>query len=108
MISHSTCIEASKGKDSLKCVWPRYHDDLEKLVESQTYRDINIEKDRSSRMYQTRLSTTSDEIELQIDPSEQVKDNAEILVTRLENDLRRDVFPKEFVCDLEVLGKELL
>ena len=67
-------------------------------------------------MYQSRLSTQSNDIEIQTDAMLQVKDNLYILVSRLENDLRNDVFPKEvtevidkirFMTDLHTVAKEI-
>ena len=43
------------------------------------YQDVQIVNDNDARMYQTRLSTTSDEVEIQTDPVEQVQDNVRIL-----------------------------
>ena len=67
-------------------------------------------------MYQTRLSTSSKDVEVQSNSVEQVQDDVTILVTRLEQDLRRDVFSVEtvgllekirFITDLQSIAKEI-
>ena len=109
-MSHSTCLKTKH------CAWPRYHEDENKLFEAGMYRNVKIEKDKDSRMYQTRMSTISDEVEIQTDSLEQVKDNLRILVYRLEEDLRHDVFPEKtvelierirFVTVLQTVAKEI-
>ena len=52
-------------------------------------------------MYQARFSTTSDEVEIQTDPVEQVQNNVRILERCLEEDLHHDVLPEETVKLIE-------
>ena len=60
------------------------------LVETGMYQDVQIVNDNDTRMYQTRLSTTSDEVEIQTNPVEQVQ--VRVLAKRFEEDLGH-VFP---------------
>ena len=109
-MSHSTCLKTKH------CAWPRYHEDENKHFETGMYRNVKIEKDKDFRMYETRMSRISDEVEIQTDSLEQVKDNLRILESRLEEDLRHDVFPEKtvelierirFVTDLQTVAKEI-
>ena len=84
---------------------------MKQLLESELYQNVKITDD-SKLIYQSRLSTQSNDIEIQTDAMLQVN----ILISRLENDLWNDVFPKEvtemiekirFMTDLHTVAKEI-
>ena len=111
-IDHDDCLK----NDNKACIWPCYHKDLEDLLENDTYQKASVVHDRPTQMYQSRLSVRSNELEVQNDVLLQVKDNLFILIFRLENDLRKEVFPKEvvdmiekrrFITDLRSIAKEI-
>ena len=52
-------------------------------------------------MYRPLLSVISNEIKIQSDVIHQVKDDLFTLIIRPENDLRKEVFPKEVVDMIE-------
>ena len=99
------------------CLWPNYHEDQIKLRESGTYQNVKVEKDRDTRLYQTRLAVVAEMAEVEKDPVNQAEDNIRILVTRLEKNLREEVFSEttvesiekiRFVTDLRSLSKEVM
>ncbi len=88
--SHDQCKEN-------QCLWPRYHTDVKEILENRTYQNVKIENDTSASMYQTRFAVAQNTANVQRDPIKQAQDNLQILVTRLEKDLRAEVFPKDTV-----------
>ena len=83
------------------CVWPNYHKDSATMVQPGTYQNVKIERDRDTRAYQTRLAVVGQMAEVEKDPLKQAEDNLKILITRLENDLRKEVFTEESVTIIE-------
>ena len=77
-IDHEACVQT---KPKPHCVWPRYHEDRKTILESETYQGVSVTAQRSSTMYQTRLSTSSKDVEIQSNSVEQVQDDVTILVT---------------------------
>ena len=110
--SHESCV-VQNGI----CLWPNYHSDLVQLIENGNYQNEKIEKDRPMRMYQTRLAVVAETADIEKDPLKQAEDNLRILITRLEKDLRKEVFSEEtvvmiekirFLTDLRSLAKQLM
>ena len=108
--SHDQCNEN-------QCLWPRLHADVTEILDNGKYQEVKIEKDRCSSMYQTRFAIAQNTANVQKDPIKQAHDNLLILITRLEKDLRADVFQKStvelierirFLTDLNSLAKEVL
>ena len=100
-----------------KCVWPRYHADKNEMVKNGTYQNVEIEKDSNTSMYQTRFAVAQLSIDVQMDPIQQCQDNIVILLTRLEKDLRNEVFESStvdliekirFITDLHSLAKDVV
>ena len=57
------------------CLWPRYHADRNKLIECDTYQGVEIKKDSSSAIYQTRFAAARSNATLQTDPVQQTRQN---------------------------------
>ena len=109
--SHDRCIESGT------CLWPNYHEDQSKLKENGTYQNVKVDRDRDTKLYQTRLAVATESAELEKDPIRQAEDNVRILIARLERDLRKEVFSKEtieviervrFLTDLRSLSREVM
>lgn len=102
------------------CLWPSYHKDVRddrKMIENEASQNIKIDKNSSSAHYQTRFAKNAAAAGLQTDPIKQTQDNILLLVTRLEKDLRAEVFDETTVkliekirllTDLKSLAKEIL
>ena len=93
--SHDRCIESGT------CLWPNYHEDQSKLEENGTYQNVKVDRDRDTKLYQTRLVVGTESAELEKDPIRQAEDNVRILIARLERDLRKEVFAKETIEVIE-------
>ena len=87
------------------------------MKETEEYQGVFISKNRDNLSYQTRLSTFSRSIEVQMNVYEQAEDNIHILISRLESDLRQELFSEStiklmeiirFITDLKTLGTEIL
>jgi hypothetical protein len=85
-------------------------------METDTYQNVKIEKDSSTATYQTRFAVAQSSATVQRDPIKQTHDNILMLLTRLEKDLRAEVFNKttvqlieriRFVTDIKSLAKEV-
>ena len=93
--SHDRCIESGT------CLWPNYHEDQSKLEENGTYQNVKVDRDRDTKLYQTRLAVGTESAELEKDPIRQAEDNVRILIAQLERDLRKEVFSKETIKVIE-------
>ena len=99
------------------CLWPSYHKDVKEIVENGIFQNVKIDKNSSSAIYQTRFAQNAASAAVQTDPIKQTHDNLLLLLTRLEKDLRTEVFDEStvkliekirFVTDLKSLAKEIL
>ena len=106
--SHEKC-------DNESCLWPSYHKDVKEMIENEAFQNVKI--DKNSAMYQTRFAKNAAAAALQTDPIKQTHDNLLLLLTRLEKDLRTEVFDEttvklieriRFLTDLKSLAKEIL
>ena len=79
-------------------------------------KNVQIEADRDSRVYQTRLALSAEAVEIEKNLFNQVEDNLKILLIRMEKDLRQNVFPDDavqliekirFLTDLKTIANEL-
>ena len=92
----SDCVSVLVCVSGSRC--PNYHSDLVQLIKNGNYQNEKIEKDRPMRMYQTRLAVVAETADIEKDPLKQAEDNLRILITRLEKDLRKEVFRRN-CCD---------
>ena len=67
------------------------------LMESSKYQNIPITEEKSSSIYQTRLSSISNDVGIENDTINQAHDNLKILVTRIEQDVRQNVFSEDVI-----------
>ena len=82
---HTDCIKSSrlqagtenKNPDtvSVKCYWPRYHQDNDKLVSKGKYMGVTVSDDHDKRGYQTRLGERNNRINFVTDPFDLAKKN---------------------------------
>ena len=87
------------------------------MKETEEYQGVFISKNRDNLSYQTRLSTFSRSIEVQMNVYEPAEDNIHILISRLESDLWQELFSEStiklmeiirFITHLKTLGTEIL
>ena len=110
-------LQAHDQCNANQCLWPRYHADVKEILEDGTYQKVKIERNTSESMYQTRFAVSQNSANVQMDPISQTRDNLQILLTRLEKDLRAEAFERStielierirFVTDLQSLAKDVL
>ena len=99
-IKHQMCVEISKkefkesnptsnAEATIKCIWPRYHEDLNTLQSSQKYKNLTLPLDYPSKLRQTRMTTQSESARLTKDVFETVEINLQTLNKRLYDDLKK-------------------
>ena len=84
-----------------KCLWPRYHEDLKSLSDSNQYVNVDITRRGDQRAYQTRLTVNEELVDLIRDPCQLVKENIQSLINRMKEDLRKEVFDDNIKAIIE-------
>ena len=94
-------------RSTKKCLWPRYHEDLKSLSESNPrsnqYVGVDITQRGDQRAYQTRRAVNKELVDLIRDPCQLVKENIQSLINRMKDDLRIHVFDRRLQLSLFLL-----
>ena len=96
-IKHDIFIEMSKNEsksklkdvETINCLWPRYHSDLNTLQKSQKYMDHILLQNYPSKSKETRFSIQIAEARLTKDFFESIETNLKALDERLYTDLKK-------------------
>ena len=110
------CVKHSDCPLDTKCLWPRYHEDVNLAAEGAgTYMQTNIEHINTGHLRQTRIQCSrSNEMEI-ADGFSLVRERLVTLTWRLHHDLKAEVFDDDHrdlvenirvICDLKsILSK---
>ena len=110
-IKHDKCVEISKKEsnsklkdaETINCLWPRYHSDLNTLQKSQKYMDHILPLNYPSKSKETRSFKQDEAARLTKDFYESVEVNLKVLNERLYNDLKKEMFTEDVKTKIDIV-----